>query len=122
MKNSKRTVILGATTNEDRYAYLAAERLQRYGHDFIPVGLKKGEVLGKTIINDRPFIPDVDTITLYVGPQHQSDLYSYILSLRPKRVIFNPGTENEELEEILEKNGIEPVVGCTLVMLSAGTF
>jgi len=122
MGNSKRTVILGATTNEDRYAYLAAERLQRYGHDFIPLGLKKGEVLGKTIINNRPFIPDVDTITLYVGPQHQSDLYSYILSLHPKRVIFNPGTENEELEEILEKNGIEPVVGCTLVMLSAGTF
>jgi len=118
----KKTVILGATANQDRYAYLAAERLNKYGYEFVPVGIKQGEVLGKAIINDRPFISDVDTITLYVGSQHQAELYSYILSLHPKRVIFNPGTENEELEKILQKNGIESVVGCTLVMLSAGTF
>ena len=118
----KKTLILGATPETNRYAYLAAERLQSHGHEFIPIGRKKGEVLGKAIINDRPLIENVDTVTLYINPQNQLDEYKYILSLKPKRVIFNPGTENEELEEILSKNGIEPVIGCTLVMLSVGTF
>jgi predicted CoA-binding protein len=118
----KKTLILGATPETNRYAYFAAERLKAAGHEFIPVGMKKGEVLGKTIINERPLIEGVDTITLYINPKNQLNEYKYILSLHPKRVIFNPGTENEELEEILEKNGIEPVIGCTLVMLSVGTF
>ena len=118
----KKTLILGATDNPQRYAYLAAERLQRHGHEFIPVGMKKGEVLGKSILNDKPAVSDVDTITMYVGTRNQADLYEYILSLKPKRVIFNPGTENEKLEELLIQNKIEPVIGCTLVMLSAGTF
>ena len=118
----KKTLILGATPDTNRYAYLAAERLQSHGHEFIPVGRKKGSVLGKTIINDRPIVGNVDTVTLYINPQNQIDEYQYILSLKPKRVIFNPGTENEELEEILQKNGIEVEIGCTLVMLSVGTF
>ena len=118
----KKTLILGATAETNRYAYLAAQRLKSHGHEFIPVGRKKGEVLGQTIINDRPVFENVDTIALYINPQNQLNEYKYILSLNPKRVIFNPGTENEELEEILVKNGIEPVIGCTLVMLSVGTF
>ncbi len=118
----KKTLILGATPETNRYAYLAAERLKQHGHEFVPVGRKKGEVLGKTIINDRPVIEGIDTVTLYINPQNQLSEYKYILSLHPKRVIFNPGTENEELEEILSENGIEPVIGCTLVMLSVGTF
>jgi predicted CoA-binding protein len=118
----KKTLILGATPETNRYAYLAAERLQKHGHEFVPVGRKKGAVLGQTIINDRPVINGIDTVTLYINPQNQLSEYTYILSLKPKRVIFNPGTENEELEEILTKNGIEPVIGCTLVMLSVGTF
>jgi uncharacterized protein len=120
--NMKKTLILGATPETNRYAYLAAERLQAHGHEFIPVGRKRGVVLGKTIINDRPLIEDVDTVTLYINPQNQVGEYQYILDLKPKRVIFNPGTENEELEEILQKNGIEVEIGCTLVMLSVGTF
>lgn len=118
----KKTVILGATPEPTRYAYLAAERLQQHGHEFIPIGRKKGEVLGKAIINDRPIVDGVDTVTLYINAQNQIDEYKYILSLKPKRVIFNPGTENPELEKILQKNDIETVEGCTLVMLSVGTF
>jgi uncharacterized protein len=118
----KKTLILGATPDSTRYAYLAAERLQSHGHEFIPVGIKKGEVLGKVIVNDRPLFENVDTVTLYIGPENQRSEYQYILDLKPKRVIFNPGTENEELEEILQKNGIEVEIGCTLVMLSVGTF
>jgi len=118
----KKTLILGATTDSNRYAYLAAERLQQHGHEFVPIGRKKGEVLGKAIINDRPMIDGVDTVTLYINAQNQIEEYKYILSLKPKRVIFNPGTENEELEKILQNNGIETIEGCTLVMLSAGTF
>jgi predicted CoA-binding protein len=118
----KKTVILGATADSTRYAYRAAERLQQYEHEFVPIGRKKGEVLGKTIINDRPMVDGVDTVTLYINAQNQIDEYKYILSLKPKRVIFNPGTENEELEKILQNNDIETVEGCTLVMLSVGTF
>jgi uncharacterized protein len=95
---SKKTVIIGATTNPSRYAYLAAGMLTEYKHPIIPVGIKQGEVYDEKIlpINDRPVIEGVDTVTLYIGPQHQPEHYDYILSLKPKRVIFNPGTENDE--------------------------
>ncbi len=118
----KKTVILGATPNPERYAYKAAKMLLKYGHEIFPVGLKAGEVEGKTIDTGYPLIKDVDTITLYVGPQNQLPLYHYIVALHPKRVIFNPGTENDELMDILEEKGIEPVVGCTLVMLSTNQY
>lgn len=119
---NKKTVILGATPNPDRYAYRAAKMLVGHGHDIVPVGLKKGEVAGKTIENGQPMIENVDTVTLYVGPQNQQSLYNYIVKLKPKRVIFNPGTENDELMELLDKNGIEPVEACTLVMLSTNQY
>lgn len=118
----KKTVILGATPDATRFAYKAAHMLVRYGHEIVPVGIKKGEVAGKAIINDRSFIPDVDTVALYVGPRNQIDLYEYIIGLKPKRIIFNPGTENDELISLAQKNNIEPVLGCTLVMLSAKTY
>ncbi|QOI97898.1 MAG: CoA-binding protein [Flammeovirgaceae bacterium] len=122
--NSKKTVIIGASTNPSRYAYLAAEMLTEYGHEIVPVGIKKGEVFGKQILDIRqqPKVPDVDTITLYIGPQHQPEWYSYILALKPARVIFNPGTENTELEKLLTQQGIHPVYGCTLVMLRTGQY
>lgn len=116
---NKKTVIIGATTNPSRYAYLAAGMLTEYKHEIVPIGLKKGEVYGKQIllINERPFVKDVDTVTLYIGPQHQPEHYDYILSLKPKRVIFNPGTENEEFEKLLTEAGSETLQTCTLVML-----
>lgn len=120
----KKTVILGATTNTSRYAYIAAQRLTSHGHEIVPVGIKTGEVFGKDILNlrEKPAIADVDTVTLYVGPQNQPEWYDYILSLKPKRIIFNPGTENPELENRAQENGIEVQLGCTLVMLSVGNY
>lgn len=121
---SKRTVIIGASTNHSRYAFLAAEMLTEYGHEIVPVGIKKGEVLGKQIldIRQRPSVQDVDTVTLYIGPQHQPEWYNYILALKPARVIFNPGTENAELEKLLTLQGIQAIQGCTLVMLRTGQY
>jgi uncharacterized protein len=119
---NKKTVILGATPNPDRYAYKAAKMLVGHGHEIVPVGLKTGEVFGKKIENGQPMIEGVDTVTLYVGPQNQGPLYNYILKLKPKRVIFNPGTENDELMDLLEEKGIEPVEACTLVMLSTNQY
>lgn len=121
---SKKTVIIGATTNPQRYAYAAASRLLENGHEIIPLGIKKGKVFGREIldISASPAITEVDTVTMYVGPQHQKNLYNYISNLHPKRVIFNPGTENYELEKQLRADGIEVIEGCTLVMLSTNQY
>ena len=120
----KKTVIIGATPNQSRFAYLAAERLLENDIEFIPVGIKKGNVLGKEILDlrTRPEISDVDTMTLYINPSHQQEWYGYFLKLKPKRVIFNPGTENPELEKQLEEKGIEAIEACTLVMLGTGQY
>ena len=121
---TKKTVIIGATTNPSRYSYLAAGMLTEYHHEIIPIGIKKGELYGKPIldINQRPSVSDVDTITLYIGPQHQPEHYDYIMSLKPKRIIFNPGTENPEFENIVEESGAEALEACTLVLLRSGQY
>lgn len=118
----KRTLIIGATPNPGRYAYLAAQMLTEKGHKIVNVGIKKGEVAGVAIEAPGIIHNDIDTITLYIGPQLQSQYYNYILKTSPKRVVFNPGTENEELVSLLKENAIEPVMGCTLVMLSTGQY
>jgi len=121
---SKKTVIVGATANPSRYAFLAASMLTEYDHEIVPVGIKKEEVLGKQILDlrQRPVIDNVDTITLYIGPDHQPEHYEYLLSLKPKRVIFNPGTENPEFEKKLEDAGAEALEACTLVLLRSGQY
>ena len=121
---NKKTVVLGATNNPSRYAYLAINSLKRYGHEIVPVGIKTGEVQGLEILDlrQKPSISDVDTITLYIGPQNQVEWYDYIISLKPKRIIFNPGTENMELIKRAKDAGIEPVMACTLVMLSLNDY
>lgn len=120
----KKTVIIGATTNPGRYAYLAARMLTDYQHEIVPVGIKEGSVFGKEILDifEKPEIEDVHTVTMYIGPQKQPEYYSYILALRPKRIIFNPGTENDEFERLAEEQGVETLEGCTLVMLRSGQF
>jgi predicted CoA-binding protein len=122
--SSKKTVIIGATPNPARFAYLAAETLLEYGHAIVPVGIKQGELFGYPILNirQRPQITGVDTITLYIGSQHQPEHYGYIFSLKPKRVIFNPGTENPELETMLKQQGVEALEACTLVLLRTGQY
>jgi uncharacterized protein len=118
----KKTLVLGATTNPERYAYRATIRLAQKGHEVVPVGVKTGAIEGIDIVQGQPEVADLDTITLYLGPDRQREYYPYILSLQPKRIIFNPGTENPELVRLAEKEGIETVEGCTLVMLSIGTY
>jgi len=93
-----------------------------HGHEVIPVSNKKGEVNGLSIHNDFPKIEDVDTVTLYVGPKNQEYYMDYILSLKPKRIIFNPGTANPKFEDRAKAAGIEVVPACTLVMLSVGNY
>ena len=118
----KKTLILGATPDPGRYAYLAANRLVRYGHSIVNVGRKKGEVAGVEIERPEIIHHDIDTITLYIGSHNLSPLYDYILETLPQRIIFNPGTENPELEKLAEQNNIEPLEACTLVLLSTGQY
>ncbi len=122
--DKKKTVIIGATPNPTRYAFLAAERLTNHQHPVVPVGIKRGEVFGKEILDlrEKPPVDGVDTITLYLNPTHQREWEEYILSLQPKRIIFNPGTENDRLAAKAADQGIETLNACTLVMLSASTF
>ena len=122
MDKGKTTVVLGASSNPGRYSYLAIDKLRRFGHSVIAIGKRKGMVDDVEIQTDHIPVPDVDTITLYLNPYNQKEYYDYILDLQPKRIIFNPGTENNELIAAAKQNGIEPVIGCTLVMLSVGTY
>lgn len=118
----KKTLVLGASDNPSRYAYRAVHSLKSHGHEVVPVGLRKGQVAGLDIHTDRPALADIDTVTLYVGPQNQPTWYDYILGLKPRRIIFNPGTENPELERRAQQQGIQVEEACTLVMLSIGNY
>lgn len=118
----KKTLVLGATPDTSRYANLAANQLVRHGHEIVNVGIKSGEAAGVPIELPQVLHKDVDTITLYVGPARQPALYDYILDTHPKRIIFNPGSENPELEQLAMKRGIEIQHACTLVLLSIGAY
>jgi uncharacterized protein len=119
-----KTVVLGASTNPARYSYMASDLLTEYGHEIVPVGLKHGSIFGKEILDVRiqPDVPDVDTVTVYVGPANQAALFEYIPRLKPRRVIFNPGAENQALEKSLNDKGIATLQACTLVMLRSGQY
>lgn len=119
---SKDTVVIGASANEDRYSYKATVSLKNHGYKVYPLGIKAGIIEGLDIITEKPFLQNVDTVTMYVGPQNQDSWKEYIFSLKPKRIIFNPGTENKILEAEARAKGIEPVEACTLVMLSIGNY
>ena len=121
---SKKTIIIGASNNSARYAYTASHMLKDHGHEIVPIGIKKGEVAGKQILNlrEKPEVKDVDTITLYIGAQNQPEWYDYLLSLKPKRIVFNPGTENPEFEKLAREQNIETEEACTLVLLRTGQY
>lgn len=120
----KKTLVVGATPHAHRYAFMATERLQNAGHETLPIGIRRGEINGKEIMDLRrkPEIADIDTITLYINPLWQEEWGDYLLSLNPKRIIFNPGTENPSFAGQARELGIEVAFACTLVMLSAGTY
>jgi len=120
----KKTVVLGASTNSYKYAYQAVTRLLQNGHDTVPIGINPGIIHGVEILDlkQKPTVPDIDTITLYLSPPHQDEWSDYILSLKPKRIIFNPGAENSLLKQKSKAENIETVEACTLVMLSVGNY
>src|SRR6476469_4372848 len=118
----KKTLVLGASDNPGRYSFRAAHMLKNHGHEVVPGGIRKAEVAGLPIHTDRPQAADIDTVTLYVGPQNQPEWYDYILGLNPKRILFNPGTENPELERLAQQRSIRTEEACTLVLLSIGQY
>ena len=119
----KRTLILGASSNPERYAYKATAMLAEHNHPVFPVGLRQGKIKNHQILVDTPIIKDIDTVTLYVGAKNQPMYYDYIINqIQPKRIIFNPGTENSELEKLATQKGIESEIACTLVLLSTNQY
>lgn len=119
---TKKTLVIGASTDPSRYSYLAANRLVNHKHEIELLGIKDGVVAGKEINTEKEKFEDIDTVTLYVNPQRQSEYFDYVADLKPRRVIFNPGTENPEFQRFLTEKGIEPIEACTLVMLSTGQY
>ncbi|MCB0396812.1 MAG: CoA-binding protein [Flavobacteriales bacterium] len=120
--NNRKTLVLGASPNPERYGYKAVQKLAEADIPVVAVGTRPGQIGSVTIRTDQPKETGVDTVSLYVGPAHQPDLYEYILSLKPRRIIMNPGTENPELMELANKAGIEVEVACTLVLLATKQF
>ncbi len=118
----KKTLVLGASSKPDRYSNLAVKKLKRYGHEVIAVGRLKGKIDDVEITNEKTELKDIDTVTLYLNPNNQKEFYDYIVSLKPKRIIFNPGTENDELAKIANTNNIQTIEACTLVLLSVGQY
>ena len=118
----KKTVVLGASDNPERYSYLAIQNLTKQNHPVIAIGRKAGMVNGVSIITNHPPEKEVDTVTLYLNPVAQKEYYDYILSLKPKRIIFNPGAENDKLYDLAKQNNIKPMEACTLVLLSTGQY
>jgi uncharacterized protein len=122
MAEKKKTLVLGASDNPSRYSYLALQRLRSHGHPVVAVGKKNARVDDVAIEKEKKEFDNIDTVTLYLNPLHQQDYYDYILSLEPKRIIFNPGAENEELATLAKKHNIKPIEACTLVLLSTGQY
>ena len=122
MKEKKKTLVLGASDNPSRYSYLAIHRLRNHGHPVVAIGKKNGVVNDVTMEKEKKHFDNVDTVTLYLNPMHQKQYYDYIISLKPKRIIFNPGAENDELSDLALKNGIKPMEACTLVLLSTNQY
>ena len=118
----KNTVVLGASQNEERYSNMAVKKLIAHSHPVTAIGNKEGIINDVKIIKDNPVVHDVDTVTLYLNPENQKPYYNYILSLNPKRIIFNPGTENDELEKLATEKGIKTMDACTLVLLSTNQY
>jgi len=118
----KKTLVLGGSANPDRYSFLAINRLRKHQHPVVSIGRKEALVADVEIKNTQTPFTDIDTVTLYLNPIHQKEYYDYILSLKPKRIIFNPGAENEELKQLALKNDIQPMEACTLVLLSTGQY
>ncbi|MCT4698033.1 CoA-binding protein [Tenacibaculum haliotis] len=118
----KNTLVIGASLNPTRYSNIAIKRLIDKGIKTVAIGLRKGKVLDTIIEKEKVLFKNIDTVTLYLNAERQKEYYEYIISLQPKRVIFNPGTENNEFYKLLEENKIQSEVACTLVLLSTNQY
>lgn len=118
----KKTLVLGASPDPIRFSHKAIKSLLRYGHPVVAVGNKEGEISGVNIEIGKPKIDKVDTIALYLNPSKQKEYYDYLISLDPKRIIFNPGTENPEFMELATRKGIQVLEDCTLIMLNTDRY
>jgi predicted CoA-binding protein len=122
MSDKKKTLVLGASANPARYSFLAIQRLRKYGHPVKAIGLKKAVVEDVPIETEPAKTDDIDTVTMYLRASNQQQYYDYILSLQPKRIIFNPGAENDELVKLANDKGIQTLEACTLVMLGTDQY
>lgn len=120
MKNT--TLVIGASLKEERYSNKAIRMLRKHFKDVVAVGLKPGVIANVSIDVDKILYKDIDTVTLYLNPKRQEEYYNYIISLSPRRVIFNPGTENMEFVKLLQENNIESEIACTLVLLATNQY
>ena len=118
----KKTLVLGASANPARYSNMAVKKLSAFNHPVIALGNRMGNIGTIIIETEKKRFEEIDTVTVYLNPQNQAEYYDYILSLKPKRIIFNPGSENETLESLAKNNNIEAVEACTLVLLSTGHY
>ena len=118
----KKTLVLGASANPNRYSFLAINKLRQSGHPVVAIGKREVQVNDVAVATTQKHFDDVDTVTLYLNATNQQPYYNYILSLKPKRLIFNPGAENDELFALAKQNHIQPMEACTLVLLSTGQF
>jgi len=117
-----KTLVIGASENPDRYSNKAIRALLSHNHEVVAIGLREGEVNGVPLTSEKKTFENIDTVTMYIGPQNQPEYYSYIIGLKSRRVIFNPGTENTEFITLLRAAGIYPEIACTLVLLATGQY
>ena len=115
-------MVIGASENPDRYSNMAIIKLRTYGHEVVAIGRRRGKVVDVDILEDKPAFENIHTVTMYMSAHNQQQFEDYILSLKPKRIIFNPGAENIFFAEKAALNNIEPVEACTLVLLSTGQY
>lgn len=118
----KKTLVIGASENPDRYSNMAVHQLRAHQHPVVAIGNRNGRIADVSFNKEKAQFTDIDTVTLYINPARQKEYYDYILSLHPQRIIFNPGTENDELAQLALSHQIEPLQACTLVLLSTGQY
>jgi predicted CoA-binding protein len=118
----KRTLVIGASPNPMRFSHKMVKSLIRHGYEVVPLGLRKGEILGVNILTGKPELENIHTVSLYINPERQRQYYDYITSLAPRRIIFNPGTVNHEFIKLAESNNIEAITDCSLIMIAKGIY
>ncbi len=118
----KKTLVLGASPNTERYSNRAVKLLRHFQHTVVAIGGRPNKIDDVEIIKGTPALDDIDTVTLYLGIERQVAYYEYIISLKPKRLIFNPGTENHKLKKMAQSHNIETIEKCTLIMLNRGDY